>query len=102
MVRCTIFICAQKLTNSQLNLPHRTKKNKKSNEETKNKKTEILRRNSPVIKSMESVLRLEESLWWERFVNMNRQVGDRGTGMRLTERTRKLIPETRERADDHE
>jgi len=26
------------------------------------------RRNSPVIKSVESVLRLEGSLWWERFV----------------------------------
>ena len=26
--------------------------------------------------------------------SMNRQVRDRGTGMRLTERTRKLIPET--------
>ena len=26
---------------------------------------------------------------------MNRQVRDRGTGMRLTERTRKLIPESR-------
>ena len=28
----------------------------------------MLRRNSPVIKSMESVLSPEESLWWERFV----------------------------------
>jgi len=28
----------------------------------------MLRRNGPVIKSMESVLRLEGSLWWERFV----------------------------------
>jgi len=27
--------------------------------------------------------------------SMNRQVRDRGTGMRLTERTRELIPETR-------
>jgi len=31
--------CAQKLTNSQLNLPHGP--NKKSNEETKKQKTEI-------------------------------------------------------------
>jgi len=32
-------------------------------------KTEMLRRiNGPVIKSVESVLRPEESLWWERFV----------------------------------
>jgi len=28
-------------------------------------------------------------------MSMNRQVRDRGTGMRLRERTRKLIPETR-------
>ena len=41
-----------------------------SNEETKNKnkKTKMLRRNGPVIKSVESVLRPEESLWCERFV----------------------------------
>jgi len=31
-------------------------------------KTEMLRRNGPVTKSVESVLRLEESLRWERFV----------------------------------
>jgi len=29
---------------------------------------EMLRRNGPVVKSVESVLRLEGSLWWERFV----------------------------------
>jgi len=34
---------------------------------TKNKKTEMLRRNGPV-KAVESVLRQERSLWWERFV----------------------------------
>jgi len=28
----------------------------------------MLRRNGPVIKSLESVLRPEENLWWERFV----------------------------------
>jgi len=41
-----------------------------SNEETKNKnkKTKMLRRNGPVTKSMESVLRPEESLWCESFV----------------------------------
>ena len=27
MIRCTIFTCAQKLANSQLNLPHGTKAN---------------------------------------------------------------------------
>jgi len=31
-------------------------------------KNKMLRRNGPVIKSVESVLRPEESLWWERFV----------------------------------
>jgi len=29
----------------------------------------MLRRNGPVVKSVESVLRLEGSLWWERFVS---------------------------------
>ena len=28
----------------------------------------MLRRNGPVVKSVESVLRMEGSLWWERFV----------------------------------
>jgi len=32
------------------------------------KKPEMLRRNGPVIKSVESVMRPDESLWWERFV----------------------------------
>jgi len=32
------------------------------------KNTKMLRRNGPVIKSVESVLRPEESLWWETFV----------------------------------
>ena len=84
----------------------------------------MLRRNGPVVKSVESVLRLEGSLWGERFVEevglepgvkergsygwwewwvdrvrksgrrMNRKDRDRGGEMRLTERTRKLIPET--------
>jgi len=31
-------------------------------------KTEMLRRNGPVVKSVESVLKLAGSLWWERFV----------------------------------
>jgi len=31
-------------------------------------KTEMLRRNGPVMNSVESVLRPEGSLWWERFV----------------------------------
>jgi len=28
----------------------------------------MFRRNGPVVKSVESVLRLEGSLWWDRFV----------------------------------
>jgi len=31
-------------------------------------KADMLRRNGPVMKSMESVLRPEGSLWWEGFV----------------------------------
>jgi len=45
-------------------------------------KTENLRRNSPVVKSVESVLRLEGSLWWERFVKevgLEPKVKDRGS-----------------------
>ena len=51
----------------QLNLPHGTKQ-KRIMKKLKTKKTKMLRRNGPVVKSMESVLRLEGSLWWERFV----------------------------------
>ena len=32
------------------------------------KKIEVRRKSGPVVKSVESVLRLEGSLWWERFV----------------------------------
>jgi len=42
----------------------------------------MLRRNDPVIKSVESFLRLEESLWWERFVKevgLERGVKERGS-----------------------
>jgi len=42
--------------------------NRKSNEENYKQETEMLRRNGPVIKSVESVLRPERSLWWEIFV----------------------------------
>ena len=31
-------------------------------------KMRMLRRNDPVVYSVESVLRLEGSIWWERFV----------------------------------
>jgi len=46
------------VTNSQLNLPHRTKQ-KRVMKKLKTKKTEMLRRNGPVIKSVDSVLRPE-------------------------------------------
>jgi len=62
MIRWTILMCAQKLTNSQLNLPHGTEQ-KRIMKKLKPKKTEMLRRNGPVVKSVESVLRLEGSLW---------------------------------------
>ena len=64
-MRCIILTCAQKLANSQLNLPHGTKQ-KRVMKKLKTE-TEMLRRNGPVIKSVESVLRPEWSLWRERF-----------------------------------
>jgi len=45
MIRYTIFTCAKKLTNSQLSLPHGTKKRVMKELKTK---IEILRRNGPV------------------------------------------------------
>jgi len=53
--------CAQKLMSSQLNLLRGTKQ-KRVMRKLKTK-TEMLRRNSPVVKSVESVVRLEGSLW---------------------------------------
>jgi len=41
---------------------------KKSNEETRNKNPRCSEKNGPVMKSVESVLRSEESLWLERYV----------------------------------
>jgi len=47
-----------------------TKTNRVPGNEENQRKTKIkmLRRNSLVIKSVESALSWEESLWWERFV----------------------------------
>ena len=45
-------------------------------------KTEMCRRNGPVVKSAESFLRLEGNLWWERFakeVGLEPGVKDRGS-----------------------
>ena len=42
----------------------------------------MLRRNGPVVKSVESVRRLEGSLWWERFVKevvLEQGVKERGS-----------------------
>jgi len=55
------------LNTGALHCPARNAAGKKSNEETK-KKTELFRRNGPVIKSAESVLWPEESPWWETFM----------------------------------
>ena len=55
---------APPLTSSQLNLPHGTKQKRVM----KKLKTKKRRRNGPVVRSVESVLRLEGSLWGERFV----------------------------------
>jgi len=63
----TILTCTQKLMSSQLNLLHRNQ-TKKNNEETKNKKWRCSEEFGPAVKSVESVLRLKGSLWWERYV----------------------------------
>ena len=42
----------------------------------------MLRRNGPVVKSVESVLRPEGSLWWERYVKevgLEQEVKERGS-----------------------
>jgi len=55
------------MTGSQLKLTHGTKKTERVMKKTVTK-TEMLRRNGPVMKSAESALRPEESLWLEGFV----------------------------------
>jgi len=60
------FTCAKKLTYSQLNLPHGTKQKRLMNKLKIN--TEMLRKKRTSNKAVESVLRPEGSLWWERFV----------------------------------
>ena len=62
----TIFTCAQKLTHRQLKSAAQNQ-TKKNNEETKNKKRDAQKKRSSR-KAVESVLRPEGSLWWERFV----------------------------------
>ena len=53
------------LAYAQLNLPHGTKQ-KKTNEETETKNRDAQKKRSSH-KAVESVLRTEGSLWWERF-----------------------------------
>jgi len=52
---------------SQLSLPCTWNQKRRIMKKLKTK-TEMLRRNGPVAKSVESVLRLKGSLWWEKFV----------------------------------
>jgi len=62
-----IYACTQKVT-GRLSLVCRTEPKKANSLELKTTNTEMLRTNSPVIKSVKSVLKPEESLWWERSV----------------------------------
>ena len=66
MKRWKIFTCARKLANSQLNLPHGRNQTKKTNEETENKNRDAQKKRTSH-KAVESVVRPEGSLWWERF-----------------------------------
>ena len=51
-------MCAEKLTSSQLNMPHGTEQKRMMKKlKPKKQRTEMLRRNGPVMKSVESVLR---------------------------------------------
>jgi len=75
-----IFTCAQKLANSQLNLPHGTKQ-KRLMKKLKNKNRDVQKKRSSH-KAVESVLRMEGSVWWERFeekVSLEPGVKERGT-----------------------
>ena len=79
-MRWRIFTCTQKIANSQLNLPHGTKQ-KRQMKKLKIK-TEMLRKEQSSHKAVESVLRTEGSLWWERFeekVGLEPGVKERGT-----------------------
>ena len=63
-----VFTWAQKLTGSQFNMPQGTRKTNKKSSKEDEKHNAQNRRNGPVIKSVESVLKSAESLWWEIFV----------------------------------
>jgi len=53
-MRYTIFTCAQKLTSSQLNLPHGTRQKRLTKKLLKKQKPRCLEKNGPVVKSVES------------------------------------------------
>jgi len=113
-IRWAIFTSAKELTNSQLNLPHGTKqksvvkelktKNPGCSEETVQSWTPCVSPEAGKIcergRSWAAVREWGSYRWWVDRVrrcgrSMNRQDRDRGSGMRLTERTKKLIPETK-------
>ena len=70
--RWDTLTCVQKLTASQLNLPHGTENKKGKEQKTK---TDIAQKIRSPRKSVESVLRKEQSLRWEGFVKHVKQVG---------------------------
>jgi len=55
-IQCITFTYTQKVTNSQLNLLHRTKKKQKIIKKLKTKYRDAQKKNCPVIKSVELVL----------------------------------------------
>jgi len=65
MIRWRIFTCIEKLANSHLNLPHGTKQKRLMK---KLKKKPSAQKKQSSHKAVESVLKPEGSLWWDRFV----------------------------------
>jgi len=55
-------------------MPHGTEQKRVGLMKVIKTKSEMLRRNGPVIKSVESVLRPRGSLWWDRKICLKRQV----------------------------
>ena len=75
-----MLTCAQKLTSSQLNLPYGTEQ-KRITKKLKPENGDAEKKRS-FVKSVESVLRLEGSLWWKRFakeVGLEAGVKERGS-----------------------
>ena len=81
-IRYTIFTCDQSWPIVSLICHTESRNQSKRVMQKLQTKTKMLRRNGPVIKSVESVMRLEESLWWERFlkgVGFEQGVKERGS-----------------------